>query len=255
MIKSQAIKVVRLTEIFRQASNSQIIINAHRINQGLFPQTTPNSSFSDFYFIATETPEEIQERIISLVTKDISRKFGFDAKRDIQVLTPMHRGGLGSAALNIALQAKLNPSAEPRISKFGITFAPGDKIIQNTNNYNKEVFNGDIGIITRIDLEEGEVNVNFDGNLVTYDFNELDEVALAYATSIHKSQGSEYPAVVIPITTQHYMLLARNLLYTAVTRGKKLVVLVGQTKALAIAVKNASLKTRITNLQARLQNY
>lgn len=254
MIGSRAIKVVRLTEIFRQAANSQIIINAHRINQGLFPQTKIEAN-SDFHFIQAETPEEIQAKLIDMVTKEIPEKYGFDAKRDIQVLTPMHRGGLGSAALNSILQNKLNSAGIPKINKFGITYAPGDKVIQNTNNYTKDVFNGDIGIISRIDLEESEVHINFDGRLVAYDFNELDEIALAYATSIHKSQGSEYPAVVVPVTTQHYMLLARNLLYTAVTRGKKLVVLIGQTKALAIAVKNATLKTRITNLQARLQNF
>ena len=253
MIASQVIKVVKLNEIFRQAANSQIIVNAHRINQGLFPLTNNNPSFNDFYFIKAETPEEIQEKLLHTVTKWIPKQFGLKPKRDIQVLTPMNRGGLGSMALNATLQTKLNPTSTPRITKFGTTFAPGDKVIQNINNYDKDVFNGDIGTIAGINLEENEIKVNFDGCLVTYDFNELDEITLAYATSIHKSQGSEYPAVVIPIATQHYMLLVRNLLYTAVTRGKKLVVLIGQTKALAIAIKNVALKTRITNLRFRLR--
>jgi exodeoxyribonuclease V alpha subunit len=252
MISSKTIPVVKLTEIFRQAANSQIIVNAHRINQGQFPVTT-FSGISDFYFIRAETPEEIQDKLLSVVTENIPKRFKFNPKSDIQILTPMNRGGLGSRSLNILLQSKLNPNSEPKVSKFGTTFAPGDKIIQNVNNYDKDVFNGDIGIITSVDLEESELKVNFDGRIVTYDFNDLDEVSLAYATSIHKSQGSEYTAVVIPISTQHYMLLARNLLYTAVTRGKKLVVIIGQTKALAMAIKNASIKTRVTNLQSRLQ--
>jgi len=253
MIASQTITVVKLTEIFRQAANSQIIVNAHRINQGQFPTQNVTSDLSDFYFIQAETPEEIQEKLLHVVTKKIPERFNFDPKRDIQVLTPMNRGGLGSRSLNSILQAKLNPNSEPKINRFGTTFAPGDKIIQNVNNYDKDVFNGDIGIISKIDLEESEIKINFDNRVVIYDFDELDEVALAYAISIHKSQGSEYPAIVIPISTQHYMLLARNLLYTAVTRGKKLVVLIGQTKALAIAIKNGSIETRVTNLRSRLR--
>lgn len=256
MINSQVIPVVKLTEIFRQAANSQIIVNAHRINQGQFPsQNVAPSELSDFYFIQAETPEEIQEKLLYVVTEKIPKRFRFDPKRDIQVLTPMNRGGLGSRALNSILQAKLNPNSEPKISRFGTTFAPGDKVIQNINNYDKDVFNGDIGIIASIDLEESVAKINFDGRIVVYDLNEFDEIALAYATSIHKSQGSEYPAVVIPISTQHYMLLARNLIYTAVTRGKKLVIVVGQIKALAIAINNASVKTRVTNLKFRLQNF
>lgn len=255
MINSQTIAVVKLTEIFRQAANSQIIVNAHRINQGQFPlQNGTPSTLSDFYFIQAETPEEIQKKLLHVVTEKIPKRFHFDPKCDIQVLTPMNRGGLGSRALNSILQAKLNPNSEPKINRFGTTFAPGDKVIQNVNNYDKDVFNGDIGIITNIDLEESEVKINFDGHIVIYNFNELDEVALAYATSIHKSQGSEYPVVVIPISTQHYILLARNLLYTAVTRGKKLVIIIGQTKALAIAINNASVGARVTNLKARLQS-
>jgi len=256
MINSQVIPVVKLTEIFRQAANSQIIVNAHRINQGQFPsQNAAPSELSDFYFIQAETPEEIQEKLLYVVTEKIPKRFRFDPKSDIQVLTPMNRGGLGSRALNSILQAKLNPNPEPKISRFGTTFAPGDKVIQNVNNYDKDVFNGDIGIITNIDLEESVAKINFDGRIVVYDLNEFDEIALAYATSIHKSQGSEYPVVVIPISTQHYMLLARNLIYTAVTRGKRLVILIGQIKALAIAINNASVKARVTNLKAQLQSF
>ena len=254
MINSRTITVVKLTEIFRQAASSQIIVNAHRINQGQFiAQNTTLPETSDFYFIQAQTPEEIQEKLLYIVTEKIPKRFNFDPKHDIQVLTPMNRGGLGSRSLNSILQAKLNINSQPQISRFGITFVPGDKIIQNVNNYDKDVFNGDIGIIINIDLEESVVKINFDGRIVSYDFNELDEVSLAYAISIHKSQGSEYPAIVIPLATQHYMLLARNLLYTAVTRGKKLVVIIGQTKALAMAIKNNSLRARVTNLRSRLQ--
>lgn len=254
MINSQAIPIVKLTEIFRQASNSQIIVNAHRINQGQFPIQNTAAELTDFYFIQANTPEEIQEKLLQVITEKIPKRFHFDPKHDVQVLTPMHRGGLGSRALNSILQSKLNPNSGLKIDRFGTTFSSGDKIIQNINNYDKDVFNGDIGIITNIDLEESIVQINFDGHIVSYDFNELDEIALAYATSIHKSQGSEYTAVVIPISTQHYMLLARNLLYTAVTRGKKLVIIIGQTKALAIAIKNAVVASRVTNLKFRLCN-
>lgn len=253
MINSQTIAVVKLTEIFRQATDSQIIVNAHRINRGQFPlQNSTPTTLSDFYFIHAETTEEIQEKLLHIVTEKIPKRFHLDPKHDVQVLTPMNRGGLGSRALNSLLQTKLNPNSEPKINRFGTTFSPGDKVIQNINNYDKEVFNGDIGIVTNIDLEESEVEINFDNRIVAYNFNELDEVALAYAISIHKSQGSEYPVVIIPISTQHYMLLARNLLYTAVTRGKKLVIIIGQTKALAMAINNASVGARVTNLKTRL---
>ncbi|MCL5260683.1 MAG: ATP-dependent RecD-like DNA helicase [Gammaproteobacteria bacterium] len=255
LIISNTIPVASLTEIFRQAAKSQIIVNAHRVNQGQFPATlhTTNDGLTDFYFIEAETPEIIHEKLLQVVTERIPNRFGFNAKNDIQILTPMNRGGLGSRSLNSILQEKLNPHGNPRITRFGTTYAPGDKIIQNVNNYDKDVFNGDIGIITSIDVAETSVRVNYDGHLVVYDFNELDEVQLAYATSIHKSQGSEYPVVVIPIATQHFMLLARNLLYTAITRGKKLVVIIGQVKALAIAIRNVATKKRLTNLPARLK--
>lgn len=253
MIAAQTIPVIRLTEIFRQAANSKIIVNAHRINNGLFPlKETATEEASDFYIISAGTPEEIHDKLLNIVTESIPKSFGFNP-RDIQVLTPMNRGGLGARSLNVSLQALLNPNAAPKINRFGWTFAPNDKVIQNINDYDKEVFNGDIGRIFSINIEESTVKIDFDGRLIEYDFNELDAISLAYATSIHKSQGSEYPVVVIPIAMQHYMLLARNLLYTAMTRGKKLVVIICQNKALAMAIKNINIEPRITNLSARLK--
>ncbi|MFM2006214.1 MAG: hypothetical protein RLZZ09_1869 [Pseudomonadota bacterium] len=252
LIDSGRIATVRLTEIFRQAQTSQIIVNAHRINQGKAPEKTPSGKDSDFYYIAAETPEEIFAKLIQVVTERIPQKFGFHPVSDIQVLTPMNRGGLGVRALNVELQQRLNGDSEPKINRFGSTFAPGDKVLQTVNNYDKDVFNGDIGRIDTIDLEESLVHIDFDGRLVDYEFGELDEVSLAYATSIHKSQGSEYPAVVIPLTTQHYMLLERNLVYTGVTRGKQLVVILAQPKALAMAVRTQKSARRLTHLPARL---
>ncbi len=270
VIASKEIETVRLTEIFRQAASSKIIVNAHRINKGQMPLKPEKSQeLADFYFISANTPEEISDKLIQVVSERIPKRFGFDAIKDIQVLTPMNRGGLGSRSLNIELQKRLNGDggdsggdrgAEfssrdngPKVSRFGWTFAEGDKVIQTVNNYDKEVFNGDIGSIVSIDLEEQELVIDFDGRLPKYDFNELDEISLAYAASIHKSQGSEYPAVVIPLATQHYMMLERNLLYTGVTRGKKLVVVIGQEKALAMAVKNKRSSKRVTALAYRLQ--
>ena len=177
------------------------------------------------------------------------RRFGFDPMRDIQVLCPMNRGGLGARSLNIELQRALNPRGEPKVEKFGTTFAVGDKIMQIENDYDKEVYNGDIGYVGAIDLELGEMTIAFDGRPVAYALGELDQIVLAYATTIHKSQGSEFPAVVIPVTTQHYMMLQRNLLYTGVTRGKRLVILLGQKKAVAIAVKNVSGRRRWSKLR------
>jgi exodeoxyribonuclease V alpha subunit len=187
-----------------------------------------------------------------VVSQRIPASFGLHPINEVQVLTPMNRGGLGTRSLNIDLQAQLNPDGHPRISRFGWTYAPNDKVIQTLNNYDKEVFNGDIGRVAEIDEEEGVVRIDFDGRIVEYEPGELDEISLAYATSVHKSQGSEYPAVVIPLAMQHYMLLERNLLYTAVTRGKKLVVVIGQLKALAMAVKRVGSMKRLTNLRHRL---
>lgn len=252
IIASGSIPTVTLTEIFRQAASSQIIVNAHRINRGQMP-LTPEAGESDFYLITADTPEDIQAKLLRVVTERIPQRFGLDPIRDVQVLTPMNRGGLGARALNGLLQEALNPTAVPRLSKFGWTYAPGDKVIQTVNDYDKDVFNGDIGQVLRVDPDEGEVVIRFDGREVTYDVAELDEIALAYATTVHKSQGSEYPAVVIPLATQHYTMLARNLLYTGVTRGKQLVVLIGQPKACALAVRNVRAMRRLTNLTARLQ--
>ncbi|WP_310600325.1 ATP-dependent RecD-like DNA helicase [Desulfobulbus sp.] len=252
LIASGAVATVRLTEIFRQAAASRIIVNAHRINRGEMPLKHDTKELADFYFVAAATPEEIRAKLLQMVVERIPKRFGLHPVRDIQVLTPMNRGGLGAQALNTELQQALNSGAEPRVVRFGTAYAPGDKIIQTVNNYDKEVFNGDIGRILEIDPDEGLLWVDYDGRRVEYGFGELDEVALAYATSIHKSQGSEYPAVVIPLAMQHYLLLARNLLYTAVTRGKKLVVVIGQSKALAMAVKNFNANRRLTNLRARL---
>jgi exodeoxyribonuclease V alpha subunit len=252
IIDSGLVPTVRLTEIFRQAANSRIIVNAHRINKGEVPLSAEGAELSDFYFIPANTPEEIHDKLIEVVTERIPKRFGLHPVRDVQVLTPMNRGGLGSHSLNAELQKVLNENGEPKVTRFGTTFAPNDKVIQTVNNYDKEVFNGDIGQIIEIDIEEGLVQVDYDGRTVEYEFNELDEVSLAYATSIHKSQGSEYPAVVIPLAMQHYTLLERNLLYTAVTRGKKLVTIIGQPRALAMAVKNRKSNKRLTKLAVRI---
>jgi exodeoxyribonuclease V alpha subunit len=248
IIASAALRVVRLTEVFRQAAESQIIINAHRINQGVMPDLAAVES-GDFYFVDAADPEEGVRKLLAIVRERIPRRFGLDPIRDIQVLCPMNRGGLGARALNIELQKVLNPPGEIRIERFGWTFCPGDKVMQVENDYDKEVYNGDLGIVSRIDVEEGEVVVVFEDRKITYGFGELDELVLAYATTIHKSQGSEYPAVIIPLTTQHYPMLQRNLVYTGVTRGKRLVVLVGQRKALAIAVKGARARKRWSKLR------
>jgi exodeoxyribonuclease V alpha subunit len=254
LIGSGVVPTAKLTEIFRQAAASRIVVNAHRINQGRMPELPERAGpESDFYLISCETPELIHDRLLQVVTERIPRRFGLHPVRDIQVLAPMNRGGLGARSLNIELQQRLNPDAYPRITRFGWTYAPGDKVIQTVNNYDKEVFNGDIGRVDRIDEEEGLVFVEVDGRRVEYELGELDELSLAYATTVHKSQGSEYPAVVIPLSTQHYALLERNLLYTGVTRGKRLVVLIAQTKALAMAVKREMSVKRLTNLRQRLQ--
>jgi len=252
LIASGTIPTARLTEIFRQAAASQIIVNAHRINRGQMPER-PTAADSDFYVVTADTPEQVHERLLQVVLERIPRRFGLHPVSDVQVLTPMNRGGLGARSLNVNLQARLNPTAQPRIARFGWTYAPGDKVIQTQNDYDKEVFNGDIGRIARIDEAQGLLWIDFDGREVEYAFGELDEVALAYATTIHKAQGSEYPAVVIPLATQHYNLLERNLLYTGVTRGRRLVVLVTQPQALGMAVKRAGAGKRLTRLAERVR--
>ncbi len=247
IITSGAVPVVRLTGVFRQAAESRIIVNAHRINHGLMPDLTGIES-GDFYFVDAADAEEAVRKLLTIVQERIRQRFGLDPIRDIQVLCPMNRGGLGARSLNIELQNALNPPGEIRIERFGWTFCPGDKVMQIENDYDKEVYNGDLGVVSQVDMEEGELHIDFDDRDVKYGFGELDELALAYATAIHKSQGSEYPAVVIPLTTQHDPMLQRNLVYTWVTRGKRLVVLVGQRKALAITVRGARTGKRWSKL-------
>jgi exodeoxyribonuclease V alpha subunit len=249
IITSSAVPVVRLIEVFRQAAESRIIVNAHRINKGLMPEFPKGDTLSDFYFVEADDPEEGVRKIIEIVKDRIPRRFGLDPVRDIQVLCPMNRGDLGARSLNIELQKALNPPGEMRVERFGWTFCVGDKVMQIENDYGKDVYNGDMGIVSCIDLDEGELTIDFDGREVCYDFGELDRTVIAYATSIHKAQGSEYPAVVIPVTTQHYIMLRRNLIYTGVTRGKQLVVVVGQRKAMAIAVKGVQTERRWSKLK------
>jgi exodeoxyribonuclease V alpha subunit len=254
VIESNVVPVVRLTEIFRQAAHSRIITNAHRINAGRLPEIPAKGGESDFFFIEREEPDQIAATLLEMVKTRIPSKFGLDPIRDIQVLCPMNRGSLGVRELNVRLQNELNPARadEPFVEKFGWQFRPRDKVIQTENDYDKDVFNGDIGQIAKIDSVERGVTIRFDQREVVYDFGELDEISLAYAITIHKSQGSEFPAVVIPLAMQQYMLLQRNLVYTGMTRGKKLVVLVGQRKALAMAVKNKRNENRFSGLLSRL---
>ena len=251
IIASSAVPVVRLTEVFRQAAESRIIVNAHRINRGLMPEWAQDPA-SDFHFVECANAEDGVAKILQIVRERIPARYGLDPIRDIQVLCPMNRSGLGARSLNIDLQQALNPSGELRVERFGSTYGIGDKVMQVENDYDKEVYNGDLGVVSSIDPETSEMVIEFDGRPVTYGFGELDELALAYATTIHKSQGSEYPAVVIPLTTQHYPMLQRNLLYTAVTRGKRLVVIVGQKKAMAIAVKGKRTRWRWSKLKEHL---
>ena len=252
LISSTTVPVARLTEIFRQAASSQIITGSHAINRGLAPAVSKKGEQTDFFYLTAEEPEALFTKLMQIVTRRLPEKFGFDPVNDIQVLAPMNRGGLGARSLNVALQEALNPHAHPRVTRYGWTYAPGDKVIQTVNNYDKDVFNGDIGRVKAIDIEEGELLIEFDGRDVCYALNELDEIALAYAITIHKSQGSEYPCVVIPMAMQHYTLLERNLLYTGVTRGKQMVVLVGQAKAVGMAARTRKSNRRLTNLQTRL---
>jgi len=255
LIESGVVPTVRLTDVFRQAANSRIITNAHRMRRGQMPDLREVAQDSDFHFVERDEPERIAATLAKLVKERIPRRFGLDPIRDVQVLCPMNRGSLGVRELNTALQQVLNPAekGEAVVERFGWRFQTRDKVIQTENDYDKDVFNGDIGTVERIDPVNHEVTVRFDERRVKYDFGELDEVSLAYAVTIHKSQGSEFPAVVIPIATQHYMLLQRNLIYTGITRGKKLVVLIGQKKALAIAVRNDRPQRRYSGLHASLR--
>ncbi|MFF8799820.1 MULTISPECIES: ATP-dependent RecD-like DNA helicase [unclassified Methylobacterium] len=252
-IASGRIPVARLTEIFRQAAQSRIVVNAHSINTGRMPLSPAKGEASDFYLVEIDDPEEGVACLIELVTRRIPRRFGLDPARDIQVLTPMIRGSLGSRNLNHALQRVLNPAPPAEVERFGWRFAPGDRVMETRNDYDRDVFNGDLGTVSAIDAEEEALVVDFDGRAVVYPFNELDTLVPAFATTIHKAQGSEYPAVVIPVVTQHRTMLARNLLYTGVTRGRRLVVLVGQRRAIGMAIREGASRRRWTKLKEWLE--
>src|SRR5215471_2246751 len=256
LIESGVVPTVRLTEVFRQAADSRIITNAHRIRRGQMPDMRGADPNSDFHFVERDEPEMIVATLVKLVQERIPERFRLDPIRDVQLLCPMNRGSLGVRELNTALQRVLNPvrSGEPSVERFGWRFQMRDKVIQTENGCDKDVFNGDVGIAERVDLVEQQVAIRFDDRIAKYDFGELDEVSLAYAVTIHKSQGSEFPAVVIPLAAQHYMLLQRNLIYTGITRGKRLLVLIGQKKALGIAVGNDRPQRRYSGLLASLRS-
>lgn len=249
IIDSQRIPVVRLVRIFRQAQKSRIVMNAHTINQGRFPDTS-NGRDTDFFFMREDDPERAAETIVRLVKERLPRAYRESPNR-IQVLTPMQRGVVGAANLNLLLQQALNPSG-PSLGRGGYTYRQGDRVMQLRNNYDKDVFNGDLGYIREVDTEDRMLTVDFDGKKVEYDVTELDELTLAYATTIHKAQGSEYPIVVMPVLMTHFVMLQRNLIYTGITRAKKICVLIGAMKALAYAVRNMSVLKRNTSLRERL---
>jgi exodeoxyribonuclease V alpha subunit len=249
IIRCGRVPVVELNEIFRQAESSRIVVNAHRINIGLMPAREEGG---DFYFIRREDPQEVVRLILRLCRERIPARFGLDPMEDIQVLSPMHRGPAGVSNLNRLLQEALNP--QPVELPHGERrFRSGDKVMQIRNNYDKEVFNGDIGRVIGVDTEARSLLVRYENRRVRYESTELDEITLAYAVSVHKAQGSEFPAVIVPVLTQHYLLLRRNLIYTAVTRGKRLVIMIGTRKALAIALKNANMQERYSGLRGRLE--
>lgn len=252
IIASGSLPVVKLTEIFRQAKESMIVVNAHKINAGYMPRTGNFNTGDDYYFIETTNPEKVVETIVEVVKNRIPRRFNYDPVSDIQVLTPMHKGLTGSEHLNNVLQEEIN-SDSAFIVRGDKKFKTNDKVMQIRNNYDKDVFNGDIGKVKSIDAENLSLTIVFDNRDISYGFSELDEVTLAYAISVHKSQGSEYPVVVMPITTQHYILLQRNLIYTGVTRGRELVVLIGTKKALMMGIKNNKTSNRFTYLKHRLR--
>jgi exodeoxyribonuclease V alpha subunit len=254
IINSGAFKVTTLNEIFRQAQGSLIVTNAHRINSGEFPvlRQSKDSEKSDFFFFEQKDPDDVLKTILRIYKDAIPRTFGY-ASKNIQVLSPMHRGIVGVGNLNTELQKLMNSGAK-EINRYGTIFKIGDKVLQRVNNYDRDVFNGDIGIIADINTVDQEMRVNFDGKEVTYDFNDLDELVLAYAISVHKAQGSEYPVLILPVTMQHYIMLARNLIYTGITRGKKLSVLVGSKQALYLAIRNNKTGMRYSGLQERIQH-
>lgn len=249
IIDSEKIPVIRLTRIFRQAQSSRIVMSAHAINQGRFPDTS-NGQTTDFFFIQQEDPEKVAEDIVNLVKTRLPKAYNQKVS-NIQVLTPMQRGVVGAANLNMALQNALNPSSLA-LNRGGYSFRQGDRVMQLRNNYDKDVFNGDLGYVEKVDLEEHTLFANFEDRLVEYEASELDELTLAYATTIHKSQGSEYPIVVMPVLMAHYVMLQRNLIYTGITRAKKICVLIGTKKALSFAIRNMSVLKRNTKLKERL---
>ncbi|MFC1863160.1 ATP-dependent RecD-like DNA helicase [Thermodesulfobacteriota bacterium] len=254
IIKSSQIPVVELNEIFRQEKESLIIVNAHKVNTGIIPDLEPvGKELEDFYFIEQDDPEQVLAIILEMVCRRVPSRFNLDPVDDIQVLAPMHKGVVGTENLNRELQKNMNPS-NMELTRGDRQFRLNDKVMQIRNNYDKDVFNGDIGRITSVDPDNQVVIVTFDGFQVPYDFSDLDEISLAYAISVHKSQGSEYPAVIIPILFQHYVLLQRNLIYTGITRGKRLVVIVGSKKALAIGIRNDKIMRRYTYLSERIKN-
>lgn len=251
IIDSGAVPVVRLTRIFRQAQSSRIVTNAHKINQGIFPDIS-NGKTSDFFFIRQEDPEQAAQEIVNIVRNRIPKAYHISTN-DIQVLAPMQRSVVGAISLNIALQEAINPMGDS-LARGGFRYRRGDRVMQIRNNYDKDVFNGDIGIVTSVDMEERTLTVSFDGNSIDYEDTELDELTLAYATTIHKSQGSEYPVVVIPLLMTHFVMLQRNLVYTGITRAKRLCIIVGTTKALAYAIHNQTVLKRNTRLKERLSS-
>jgi exodeoxyribonuclease V alpha subunit len=255
IIDSGAVAVARLTEVHRQAGDSYIVKAAHAVNAGDEPQSAPAGGTGDFYFVEADAEEAVLDRIVTMVKDRIPARFGLDPVRDVQVLSPMNKSALGVTNLNQTLQAVLNPPrpGAKEVARYATTYRVGDKVIQTRNNYTREVFNGDIGRVVGIESVDQVVTCEFDGRVVDYDFSDLDELQLAYCISIHKSQGSEYPAVVIPCSTQHFVMLRRNLLYTGITRGKKLVAVVGSRRAVGIAVRTADASRRFSLLKWRLQ--
>jgi exodeoxyribonuclease V alpha subunit len=265
MIDSGAFPVIRLTRIFRQAQTSRIIMNAHRINEGKMPDIS-NGKNTDFFFMENEEAESVVPQIVDLVKKKLPNYYHVQPTQ-IQVLTPMQRGVVGATNLNLSLQEALNPPEhevflrgrgatmmqKDSLRRSGFVFRADDKVMQIKNNYDKEVFNGDIGIIAAVNADDRTLKVNFDERIVEYDVTELDELVHAYATTIHKAQGSEYPIVVMPILMNHYVMLQRNLIYTGITRAKKILVLVGTKNALSYAVRNVTVTKRNTLLKERLQ--
>jgi exodeoxyribonuclease V alpha subunit len=252
LIDSQVVKVVRLTQIYRQAAESLIVVNAHRINQGEYPYLPQKFGQDDFVFVELDDPEALKARLLNLVAEELPRRFGLDPLRDLQVITPMHRGPVGIQSLNVELQERLNPEGD-RWSWGGRVYRCHDKVMQLRNNYYKEVFNGDIGQVCGFLAATGQLQVDFDGRVITYDAGEREDLTLAYAVTVHKAQGSEFPAVALVLTTHHYMMLQRNLLYTAITRGRRLVVILGSKRALGMAIRNDRPVRRYTHLAARLR--